>query len=513
MTCVDPAITVCYANFSEDKLWDLTITMTLGSISSDEADAGGGGRDDVPEYQHVDQFTFSPSEANVFQWPWGYLYKTINFCNIAIAKLPLINKSTDSTFDPVIIHKRLGEAHFLRALNYFTLNQIYGGVPVTDHVPLVSEYTKGRDDISKSYDLIKADCHYAIDALPEKGGWGQDVGRATKGAAQALLAKVFLYESSYAKYYPGDDRFKGMSQHWDSALYYAQQVINSGKYQLVGSNGERFMTYFPDSVGGYKYIFMAAADNSPEGVFEIQNVEDGLGWYNSRGESCTKWQAPREVGPGTTNGVDFGWGWEMPTRFLASAYEPGDPRYKATVLLRADSVQTKTNWSHPNFNTIFANTGDSMYSRKYEAGSAEYWAKTGDYNSGPVDIKLIRYADVVLWAAEASFELGNNDASTGSLYYINLVRTRARMSGNTGAPANLVAITHDDIVHERLVELACEGHRFFDLVRWNLANKYLNTTLMDGTPVTFIPIKNDFFPIPEREIGLSGNNLKQYPGW
>ena len=124
---------------------------------------------------------------------------------------------------------------------------------------------------------------------------------------------------------------------------------------------------------------------------------------------------------------------------------------------------------------------------------------------------MIRYADVVLWAAEAEFESGHNDEA---LKYINMVRKRARESGNTGKPEDITGIlTHDQIVHERLIELACEGHRFFDLVRWNLAFDYLNGYLADGSSVIYEQGKNEFFPIPDNEIGLSGNNLKQYPGW
>jgi hypothetical protein len=89
------------------------------------------------------------------------------------------------------------------------------------------------------------------------------------------------------------------------------------------------------------------------------------------------------------------------------------------------------------------------------------------------------------------------------------------MSGNSGVPADLTGtVTHDQIVQERLVELACEGHRFFDLIRWNLGPVYLNHVMMDGTThVVYEPGKHEFFPIPDKEIALSGNKLQQYDGW
>lgn len=520
MIAADQAVTACYSTFCLEKVWDLTIMMTLGTIASDEAEAGAGGKNDVIEFQHVDQLTHTSSEANVFQWPYGYLYRSINHCNIALQKLPTITRATDPTFNAATIEKRLGEVRFIRASNYFTLTQIFGGVPLVDHVLTQSEYNKGRDDIYKIYNFIKNDLQLAISALPEQSGWdAANHGRASKGAATALLAKVYLYESSYAKYKSDDARFTGMTQHWDSVSYYAKQVINSGEYELIGINGERFSTWRGTNTGGYQWIFMKDGNNSKEGVFEIQNNQDGLAWFYTRGSALTRWTAARQINPlGVTgDGSGFGWGWLCPTAFLINSYEAGDPRMKATVLTDADSIncyQDNANgnlvWGHPSYNILFAGTGLNTGCRKYECSYDEYWLHSQTWQDGPIHVKLIRFADVILWAAEAAFESGYN---TEALQYINMVRTRARMSGSGTVPADLTAITHDDIVHERLVELACEGHRFFDLVRWNLATQYLNTTLADGSPLIFESPKFDFFPIPAREVALTAGILKQYPGW
>jgi len=519
MKSADQAITACYSNFCMEKLWDLSIMMTMGSISSDEAEAGAGGKTDVQEYNHIDQLRHTPAEANVFDWTWGYLYKTINYCNVAIQRLPDISINSDPTFDAALIKKRIGEAYFLRAFNYFTLSQIYGGLPLYDKVPAPSEYNKPRSDISEVYALIKSDLTKAIDALPERDGWGTEVGRANKGAATALMAKVYLYESSYAKYNSADERFKGMTQHWDSVAYYAEKVIASGQYKLVGIDGERFNTWRSAATGGYQWIFMKDANNSKESVFAIQNVQDGQAWFNTRGTALCRWCAPRKINTiysETPDGVDFGWGWWSPAKALINAYENGDPRFKATVLTEGDSILCNisadkgTAWRTVNFNILKAGTGLNTLSHKYECSYDEYWKNSKSWQDGPINVKLIRYADVVLFAAEAEFERGN---TAKALEYINMVRTRARMSGDTGSPANLTALTHDDIVHERLVELGCEGHRFFDLVRWNLASKYLNHTLADGDNIVFVPGKHEFFPIPEKQIGLSNGVLKQYSGW
>lgn len=122
-----------------------------------------------------------------------------------------------------------------------------------------------------------------------------------------------------------------------------------------------------------------------------------------------------------------------------------------------------------------------------------------------LNVHVIRYADVVLMASEAAYMTGDK---TKALQYINLVRKRARNSGSTGYPKDLTNVSLTDIIHERRLELACEGHRFFDLVRWNLATKFLNRKLADSTQVVFASPQNDFFPIPENGIGLNVRNIK-----
>ena len=515
MDGADKAITACYSNFCMEKVWDLTIMMTLGSIASDEAEAGAGGKDDVVEFQHVDQLRHTVAEANVFIWPWGYCFRAINHCNIAIEKLPEISKETDAEFDASLIQKRLGEAKFIRAINYFVLTQIFGGVPLMDHVPLPTEYAKGRDDIIEVYELIRSDLRFAMAVLPEKSEWGaSNIGRASKGAATALMAKTFLYESSYAKNYPGDERFTGMTEQWDSVLFYSEQVMNSGEYELLGINGETFDTWWSPTTGGYRYIFMEPGNNSSEGVFEIQNVQDGQAWFDTRGSAMVRWTAPREYLDEDGDHMGHGWGWLCPSPMLVEAYEDGDPRYDATIMTEDDSIpdfRDGIGWVKPSMDELYDRAGLRCYGRKYECSYEEYWQNTKTWQDGPLDVKLIRYADVVLWAAEAAYNMNDNSKA---LEYINMIRTRARNSGNTGIPADLTGTaTMDHIVQERLVELAMEGHRFFDLVRWKLAEQYLNHTLADGDQIIYESPMYDFFPIPQTEVDLSGNNLKQYAGW
>jgi len=528
MAGINAAVTACYSTFCTIKTFDLCITMTMGSIASDEAEAGSGGRTVVVEFQNVDLLTHTPAESNVLEWPYSFVYRGINYCNIALEKIPALTEGDDPEhYDAALLQQRLGEVYFLRAYYYFTLTQIFGGVPLVDHVLSGSEYTLGRSEISEVYDLIKSDLRKAINRLPTREDWGpSNIGRASKGAAQALLAKVFLYESSYAKYC-GDDgeyngldvsRFQNMEQQWDSVVYWAEQVIGSGQYSLVGLNGERFHTWRDPSeepnTGGYQLIFMVDGDNSPESVFEIQNAYDAALWFYTRGEALTYWCAPTTINIPSGGTVSLGWGWWCPSDFLVSQYEEGDPRYDATILEEGDTFLTTFGWITPNYTTLIEETGLHRYTRKFEASVDEFWGHTPSWQEGPVNIKLIRYADVVLFAAEAYLELNNQAKATE---YINMVRKRARMSGpegDAGIPADLASVTHDDLVHERLIELAMEGHRFFDLIRWNLAGVYLtNHVCADGSVVNFEEGKHEFFPIPDEEVIQSGGLVEQYPKW
>ncbi len=528
MTGTNAAVTACYSTLCAIKTFDLCITMTMGSVASDEAEAGSGGRNTVVEFQNIDLLTHSPAEANVLEWPYSFIYRGINYCNIALEKISELSKEDDpENYDAALLQKRLGEVYFLRAYYYFTLTQIFGGVPLVDHILAGSEYNLARSEINEVYNLIKSDLRIAINKLPTRDVWGEsNIGRASKGSAQALLAKVFLYESSYAKYC-GDDgsfnglgrsRFEGMEENWDSTAYWAEQVINSGQYDLVGINGERFNTWRDPSpavanTGGYQYIFMVDGDNSRESVFEIQNAYDGAQHFQTRGQSFTYWCSPMQINQSDGSVSDYCWGWWCPTDFLLSQYEAGDPRFDATILQEDDTILTSFGWVTPNFETLRDYTGLNQMGRKFEASVDEFWGNSPMWQEGPNNIPLIRYADVVLFAAEAYLELDNQAKATE---YINMIRKRARMSGpdgDLGNPEDLGSVTHDNIVHERLIELAMEGHRFFDLIRWNLGDEYLNHTTVDGYEVVFEEGKHEFFPIPDEEVSQTGGLVEQYPAW
>lgn len=506
----EQAVIAAYSQYNNVSL-DKELIMAV-DVVSDDAEAGGEYVNEVPSYENFNRMTPLPTEGELRN-VYGSLYKSINFANIAIEKLPEII-DLDAEADPVVINRLIGECKFLRALGYSYLVRYFGGVPLVDHVLGADEYYMAKAEIKAIYDFMEQDLLEAIEALPEKSVMGSDnVGRANKGAAKALMARNLLYESSYAKYYPGDERFAGMSERWDEVLDYAEQVINSHEYGLLGSNGERYNTWRNPVTNAYRALFTSNGDNSIESIYEIQDIIDGKGWAAARGNAICQYSAARRIIGADGNPTNSGyWGLDLPADGLVNEFETGDPRLRAGIAIEGngDSIEIAGGLR---FLISFDKSVTKTYNTKYESSAEEFKdVPNTPWHAAPMNIRLIRYADVLLIAAEAAMELEQNDKA---LQYINEVRTRARLCGDEGntVPADLSGtVTLEDIIHERRVELYLEGHRYFDLVRWNLATQYLNHYTEDGYEVIYSDPKNRFLPLPQDEINYN-HNLEQYPGW
>jgi starch-binding outer membrane protein, SusD/RagB family len=501
--------------------------IAFGSIASDDAEAGGekGGKDFV-DIQDFDKGTTQTSGPKaLLELFWGYNYKCIMRANATLAGIKSFRAANSSLSgaDLTKINQYEGEMLFILAFQHFKMTQIFGGIPIIDHVLSSSEYSLKRDSISRSLHFVESTLNKAIPLLPLKGDYAAaDAGRITKGAAQALLAKAYLYEASYAKNYPSDPRFSGCTNTYSKALENAEAVITSNQYKLLGIDGEQFDTYwnkngskiYPNGyTPGYRYIFTVAAENTNESVFETQAVNDKLDYMISRGTYLTVYMGVRDV---VLNGVSTtqGWGFNCPSEDLLNAYEPGDPRRIVSIGKTGDSIYLAKGWG----TLKCTQSPTNMISRKFEASPSEYWANKATDGNGPTNFQYIRYADVVLMAAEAAIETG--DAGK-ALTYVNMIRKRARNNNMSAVPADLSSCTFEDVVKERRLELAMEGHRFFDLVRWHKQDLIPLQPLLgylDGLPqattassMTFP--KNDFFPIPLVEVINSNYSLEQYPGW
>lgn len=440
--------------------------VMMTDVASDDADKGSTPDDfGTNGAGDIDNFTVNTNNGIVSN-VWNGHYVGIARANQAI---DIITKNT--ALDAATRNRLLGEARFLRGLFYFNLVRAYGGVVKVTRVPQPSEVSSDEFNTRAStdtiYNVIISDLQFAADNLPLKGDASTSVGRANKGAAESYLAKVYLYQ-----------------KNWQKAFDLTQDVINSGLYSLV-----------PD----YKYIFREKAvnneggTNNSESIFEVQTGQNTTS--NGISPLFSNGQGPR--GKGGWN--DLGFGFNDPSQDLVNAYEAGDTRDSATVIYIQPTGGANTGtilWDGFRIPTQDSVQNPRYSYKAYHSPIAETPAIDGNKDNKPKNIRLMRYAEVLLIHAEAAAMLGNADATT----YLNMVRARANLAPSTGTQAN--------IWKERRVELAMEQDRFFDLVRQGRVG-----TVMRAAGKTFTDNKNEVFPIPQSIIDLSNGRMKQNNGY
>lgn len=439
--------------------------VPVGDIASDNSVSGGENASDVLSLQQIDDYTLTPVNSTLTEL-WQAAYEGINRANYMHQ-----NKEKNLAGETVNFAGKdalYGEVYFIRAYYYFHLVRFFGDVPlfVDKRLGLSESKTLVRSPKADVYKQIEADLNSAIAVLPAVQ---TQKGRITKYAAQALLGKVLLYQNKF-----------------DAAASMLDNVINSNAFSLVTDFGS---------------IFLAAGENGPESVFEIQ-YSNSSPYYNWGG--VTRGQGNHSVQQCGIRGLNgsanmpyaSGWSTNLPAQNLAAAYTAGDKRKAVTVL---DIEAYKA--ANPSFNITYQiapykNTG--LYNQKYLPRKGE--------TSGQIELnylnnyRTIRYAEVLLMAAEA-FNRSTSPNVTKARSYVNKVRQRA--FGDLLHDINLsgTALT-EAIWNERRLELAMEGDRFFDLVRTGQA-----ATKIQG----FSAGKNEVFPIPQQEIEVSG--LTQNPGY
>jgi starch-binding outer membrane protein, SusD/RagB family len=438
--------------YGQLRNWTVHVFAWLGitEIASDDADKGSTPTD-ASFFLDLKNYTITPSSqgtVNVLDVYWGGQYVGINRANLVINNVPAVTGLSNG-----LKARLVGEAKFLRAYFYFNLVRTFGGVPLILNDTLTKNNNAARAPSADIYALIESDLNDAIANLPLKSGYSSaDLGRATQGAAEALLAKVSMYE-----------------KNWTRVKSLTDSIIASGQYSL-----------YPD----FSTLFTQAGKNSIESIFEVQC---GAGSTCGTGSQYAQVQLPRaQDAPG--------WGFNNPSQALIDSFENGDPRLKATVSSAGDTLYD--GWVVP------ADIVDSHYNKKAYIGAADYSAcGLGD---DPKDILILRYADVLLMNAEANNELGQAGPALADL---ELIRARAR-----GSLSVLPTVTTTDqtqlrmaIWHERHIELAMEQDRWWDVVRQGRGQQIFG-------PQGFIAGKNEVWPIPANEIALDPN-LTQNTGY
>ena len=405
-------------------------------------EALAGGDGSRPGIIEIDIMKHTASTQEINDF-WKLNYAGIVQANAVITKTPQVDASQE------LKDRIVGEALFLRSYYHFILVQVFGDVPLIVEIQAPDEVRVSRTPKEEVLARIASDCELAASYLPVSYG-GADVGRATKGAALALAAKAYLYLKDY-----------------NAVLSRISDIKALGIYALQQD---------------YRNNFYDSTQNNSESVWEIQheNLELGVGNF------LNQWWLSKKV--------QDGYGFCEVSMDFVNAFEPNDPRLKFTVARHNEPYFGVT------YKASFSSTGASP--RKYLQNSNEVTQKS----DGSINYTAIRYADVLLWEAEALAELGR---TAEALAPLETVRARAR--AQAADPANtLPAITTTDknelinlIRHERLVELGFEMHRFFDLVRWGIAPEVISG---------FVAGKNEVFPIPQTELDLNPN-LSQNPGY
>ena len=430
--------------------WTLYNFM-IGEIASENSLCGGESATDVIGLQKIDDMIHD-AENDQLTRIWQYMYEGINRANYMVENKDKMDFTRKAEL--------YGEVHFLRAFFYFELTKIFGDVPLFTNSRLTAgdSGTLSRSPQSEVYALIESDLQAAISALPLSKSTN---GRATSLTAHALLGKVYLFQ----------DKF-------DEAAGILEPLI--GLYSLPAD---------PQST------FLKGGENGPESVYEIQHSKGSNWWdwgYVPQGTEGNFGVIHHGIRGYSGPLYSSGWSFNVPTQDLVDAYSAGDKRKDVSILdIEAWAASTGAKYT-----TGYEHTG--YFNNKYIPRAGESQAQQElNYET---NFRYIRYADVLLMAAEANNRAtASND--TKAQNYLNQVRARA-YGNNSNASSSTGSTLTQEIWDERRLELAGEGHRFYDLVRTGQAAAEISG---------FVAGKHEVFPIPQTEIDVS--NLTQNAGY
>jgi hypothetical protein len=394
------------------KLYNMRIWTT--DIIANESEVGGDLSSATDGIETKDLASFIATSTNAGSLDlWRGPNPGILRCNVVLERVGGMEN-----IDPDLKNRILGEAYFLRAHYYFIMVRIFGDVPVRTRVLVAGDDMKiERTPKEKVYERIIEDCRNAISLLPPKSEYSSgDLGRACKEAALVMLAKIYLtLDENHTEIVGLCEEIEGMGYS-----------LNTMRYE--------------DNFGA------ARLKNGPESLFEIQYT--GSTKYDFWGnDNQSSWWSTF-MGPRNSDWVGGSWGWQHVNQEFVSQYEDGDKRKDVTIL-----YQGCPKFDGQDYNPAWSSTGYNV--RKFLVSKSI----SPDYNTNPANFVVYRFADVLLMKAEALNELGQTREAQIPL---NKVRARA---GLTNITTTDKAVMKEAIIKERRIELAFEGHRWFDLIR------------------------------------------------
>lgn len=454
------AINGAYQPLQWPKLYNLRLWST--DIWAANSVVGAGGGTDGIETQDIANFVTSTDNAAALDI-WRGPAPGILRCNLVLKNVPL------SPISEGLKNRILGEAHFLRAHYYFILVRLFGDVPlITEPQTPDDDLRPARTDKAKVYELIINDLNEAINLLPEQSTYsGADRGRAATGSAVGMLAKVYLTLGNY-----------------EQTVSLCQQVTGMG--YLLNED--------------YSDNFDPTNKNSAESLFEVQyGGKTGFSFWDN--ENQASWVSTF-TGPRNSDFVAGGYGWNQPVSEFVNQYEAGDVRKDKTLLYIGGPP-----FDQREYEASFSTTGFNL--RKFLVPKSI----SPDYDTNPANWPVLRYSDVLLMEAEALCELNHLDkaqAPAGSINSggpLNRVRKRAGLADVQGLSQ---AALREVIRKERRIELAFEGSRWFDLIRYD--NGQYAADFFNNVGRTNFAAKHLLLPIPQKEIDANPN-LTQNPGY
>ncbi|MCU0380627.1 MAG: RagB/SusD family nutrient uptake outer membrane protein [Chitinophagaceae bacterium] len=430
--------------------------LAMHGFRADDSEKGSSSADGADWGVIYDEFQYVKDHWSSTTY-WDQHYVLIGQANTALQLADSLGLTDDAS------RVNIAEAKFFRAFAYFDLVRAFGEVPKIDfRVYNPNDAKQPKASIQEIYALIDEDLDEAMANLPVV--WqAKYKGRLTQAAARALKAKTLLTR-----------------KNWSGAFSLAQQIILSGQFRLL----DDFATNFKE-----------AGENGPESIWEIQayigpnGTDNYFSWYGIA-------QGVRGSGD-----WDLGWGWNTPTQSLVDAYASGDERKAATIQASGEADGYGKTLPGSVFDVPSGPLPRKYWNKKvYPEPSMQ--SSTSNRQAGWVNQRELRYADVLLMAAEAANELGGTENQLFAERYLNQVRNRAGLGNVTFVDKDQMRTA---IKNERRYELAMEGERFFDLVRWGDAETVLG-------PAGYVPC-NQYYPIPQSAIDFSGGVLVQNPCW